>query len=322
MNHFEKPTIVVSKCLEFSRCRYDGQMVASSFIKLLEPHVDFVPVCPEVEMGLGIPRNPIRLVKKNDEIQLLQPSTGKDYTIKMDRFNNTFFNNLKDVDGFILKSASPSCGNHAVKVYDDIESKSFSYKSSGLFSKQVQERFGHLAIEDEGRVNNLRIREHFLTKVFLFASFRKIKAKGRFSDLVTFHANNKLLLMAYHQTNQKQLGRIISNRKEKPLSKILESYETILSRSFAKNARYISHVNVLMHALGFFKKTLNSNEKKHFLDILDKYRERKASLSHALTILQSWVLRFDSTYLKNQTYLEPFPSELINLSDSGMRKKI
>ena len=169
MRSFVKPVVVVSKCLGFAHCRFNGLTISSHTVDKLKPHVDFKPVCPEVEIGLGVPRDPIRVVKEAGKLRLLQPATGNDVTGKMTEFAESFLGAVEDADGFILKSRSPSCGIKDVKMYSDMEKRSSGVRGSGFFGGAVIDKFPNLPVEDEGRLTNFRIREHFLTKLFTIA---------------------------------------------------------------------------------------------------------------------------------------------------------
>jgi uncharacterized protein YbbK (DUF523 family) len=203
---YVKPKVVVSKCIEFDYCRYNGQKVHSDIVRDLKPYVDFVAVCPEVEIGLGVPRESIRIIKQKDRFRLVQPATRKDLTKKLLDYSTSFFNGLNNVDGFILKSRSPSCGIKDVRIYPNEGKASPIAKNSGLFGQQVLNRFPQRAIEDEARLKNSRIREHFLTKLFTLARFRNMKILKSLKELVRFHSENKLLLMGYSQKQLKELG--------------------------------------------------------------------------------------------------------------------
>ncbi|HZK60597.1 MAG TPA: DUF523 domain-containing protein [Anaerovoracaceae bacterium] len=187
MREFPKPVVVVSKCITFEPVRWNGQIIAIEFVQKLKPYVTFVPVCPEVEIGLGVPRDHVRIVLLKGEKKLLQPATGLDFTDKMAKFSESFLDSLGAVDGFILKSASPSSGFKNVKVYPSIERVSSIEKAPGFFGGAVLQKFPNLAIEDERRLLNPRIREHFLTKLFTLASFREIKKAGKIRDLSNFN---------------------------------------------------------------------------------------------------------------------------------------
>ncbi|GGE61129.1 YbgA family protein [Priestia taiwanensis] len=317
MNEFSTPTVVVSKCLEFEACRYNGDVIFDETVKSLRPFVTFIPVCPEVEIGLGIPRETIRIISESSEIRLIQPSTGKDVTDEMNTFSDTFLQSLPEVDGFLLKNRSPSCGIREVKVYKGTQKGAMSEKGSGLFGGKVLDTYGHLAVEEEGRLKNFTIREHYFTKLFTLASFREIKHAPTLKKLLSFHSNNKYLFMAYNQTRLKELGRIVANHEQKDIVVVTSLYENKLYELFARSARYTSHVNVCQHIFGYFSKQLHQDERIHFLSLLDKYVKKKLPLSTLTSLLKSWTLRFNNTYLKSQTYFQPYPEDLVAISDSG-----
>jgi uncharacterized protein YbgA (DUF1722 family)/uncharacterized protein YbbK (DUF523 family) len=307
----------MSKCLELDACRYNGQMVRAPFVLKLMPLVQLAPICPEVEIGLGIPRPPIRLVQRGESLRLYQPDTKRDVTRDMEDFNERFLGGLGEVDGFILKSRSPSCGIKDTKIYGGSEGTEPFGKGAGLFGGAVLERFPLAAVEDEGRLTNYRLRHHFLTKLFARASFRAVKASGRMAQLVRFQAENKLMLMAYHQTELRELGRIVANADRRPFAEVAASYEGRLAHALARPPRNTSNINVMMHALGYVSDGLSAGEKRHFLHSLDEYRAGRMSLSAPLVLLQSWIERFDEPYLRGQTFLEPYPRELMDLRDSA-----
>jgi uncharacterized protein YbgA (DUF1722 family)/uncharacterized protein YbbK (DUF523 family) len=314
---FPKPIIVVSKCIGFEACRYNGEIVQDTFVARLEPHVEFICICPEVEIGLGTPRAPVRIVSAGESFKLIQPSSGLDVSERMRNFSRGFLDGLKEVDGFILKNRSPSCGFTDVKFYFGPEKGPVIGKTAGFFGSAVLEQFGDRAVEDEGRLRNLSIREHFLTRVFAFARFRSLQQSPSKQDLVRFHAENKLLLMAYSQTKMRELGRIVANANGRTLEAVMELYETIFRAALHKPPRHASPINVLMHALGYFKNELSAREKRHFLEILEAYRQGRTPLSSAVSILRSWVMRFETDYLYGQTFFSPFPEKLMALDDSG-----
>lgn len=317
MRRHPRPTVVLSKCLELDACRYNGQLVRAPFVLKLMPFVELAPICPEVEIGLGIPRPPIRLVRRGTSLKLYQPDTERDVTRTMLQFNDRFLGGLGDVDGFILKSRSPSCGIKDSKIYGGPEGKQPFAKGPGMFGGAVLERFPLAAIEDEGRLTNHRLRHHFLTKLFARASFRAVKASGAMAELVRFQTENKLTLMAYHQTELRALGRIAANPDRRPFVKVAAAYQEHLAHALERPPRYTSNINVMMHALGYVSHGLSGQEKQHFLHALDEYRKHRLSLSAPLVLLQSWIERFDQPYLRGQTFLEPYPRELMDLRDSA-----
>jgi len=317
LREFVKPVVIVSKCLGFAHCRFNGATISSHTVDKLKPHVEFRPVCPEVEIGLGIPRDPVRMVKEEDGLRLAQPATGYDVTDKMTEFAKSFLGSVEDADGFILKSRSPSCGIKDVKIYTSVGKVGSSSRGGGFFGGAVTEKFSSLPVEDEGRLTNFRIREHFLTKLFTTARFREVKSSKSMKELVQFHTESKLLLMAYNQVKMRVLGRIVANPEKKPFDKLIGEYEEHLAGAFSRAARYTSNINVLMHGLGYFSKELSSDEKAFFLDSLERYRAESIPLSVPLNIIRSFVVRFQEDYLAQQTFFEPYPEELMEITDSG-----
>ena len=313
-----KPTLVVSRCLGFDACRYNGEMIPNRLLRQLEPFVKFELVCPEVEIDLGIPRDTIRIIDSGDGERLVQPSTGLDLTDRMVSFREEYLGGLGAVDGFVLKSRSPTCGVTDAKVHRDADRQSPTLRRGpGMFAAAVLDRFPGVAVEDEGRLTNFRIREHFLTRIFTTAEFRSMAKRPSMGKLVAFQSRHKLLLMGVNQTKMRALGRIVASGSKRPIREVVDEYGRLLGEALATMPRYPSHVNVLMHGLGYFKKGLGTKEKAHFLDTLSLYREGKVPLSAATTILRSWIARFDEEYLEGQSYFEPFPLDLVEITDSG-----
>lgn len=312
-----KPQVMVSRCLGFSACRYNGQTIQNKFVNKLKDYVEYTTVCPEVEIGLGIPRDPIRLVSEKDEILLYQPTTGKEYTKEMTDYSLNFLDSLKDVDGFILKGRSPSCGMKDVKVYLGKEKAVGSTKGSGIFASLVMKKYPYLAIEEEGRLTNFRIREHFLTKLYIMFKLRQVKESKSMSELVKFQSDNKYLLMAYHQKEQKLLGRIVANHDKKPFDEIIDEYRDHLGNAFARLPRHTNYINALMHIFGYFSDNLSSKEKDFVLGTLDKYKEGKIPLSVPINLLRSYVIKYEQVYLLEQSIWAPYPEDLVDISDTG-----
>lgn len=276
----------------------------------MEKYVEFQTICPEVEIGLGIPRKPIRIREKNKQLRLVQPETGRDVTEEMEDFSSKFLKSIKDLDGFILKNRSPSCGLNNIKIYPEVEGRP-RRDGQGFFGGAVLKKFPYLAIEDEGRLRNLKIRENFLIKLFTLSKFREIKKNKKLSDLIDFQTRNKYLLMAYNPGLVREMGRLIANQNNYSLGKLYSEYEEIFFKAMETPIQINSNINVLMHALGHFSKKLNAEEKAFFLDALEKYRQGVMPLLVCLNILKAWIIRFNDDYLREQTYFEPYPLELI-----------
>ncbi|ANB61439.1 YbgA family protein [Anoxybacteroides amylolyticum] len=317
MPRFATPVVVVSECLGFAPCRYNGDQLEDETVRKLVPFVRFIPVCPEMQIGLGTPRETIRLVMTESGVRLVQPSTGIDWTEVMNGFSAAFLHKLRDVDGFILKSRSPSCGMKDVKIYRNEQKGPTAGKGSGLFAEQVLMMFPHKAIEEEGRLTNFSIREHFLTKLFTLALFREVKQTKSHHQLVEFHAEHKYLFMAYHQKKLKELGNTVANRERLPIDEVFSRYEQILCELFAKRSRRKANINVCQHMMGYFKHELSTEEKHYFEQLLSKYRDGKLPLSSVTSVIKSWAVRYKNEYLLKQRYFEPYPEELIDITDSG-----
>ncbi len=310
---FPKPIIVTSKCFEFDACRYNGQMIPNNFVQALEPFVQFLPVCPEVEIGLGVPRDPIRIISKKGARKLVQPSSDRDITGLMNTFSDKYLGALGEVDGFILKNRSPSCAIKDTKLYPDAENQVATGKGPGLFAQKVLEKFPGAAIEDEGRLRNPAIREHYLTRIFTLARWRQTRKKGTMKALIEFQSYNKFVLMSYNQKEMKELGRIVANKERSPLQETLDLYDTHLRHALSKTPRRNSNINVLMHGLGYFSDVLTAKEKSFFLRLLDKYKNEKITLGALQSVMESWIIKYDESYLAGQTYFHPYPVELVEV---------
>jgi uncharacterized protein YbgA (DUF1722 family)/uncharacterized protein YbbK (DUF523 family) len=313
MSEFQKPIVVVSKCIEFAYCRWNGYTISSDVVKILKNYVEFQPVCAEVEIGLGIPREPVRIVLEDDNLKMIQPKTNRDCTEEMTNFAEQYLKSLQHVDGFILKSQSPSCGLFQTKHYQSAKKGAPKLQTGpGLFGRAVLNNFPTKAIETEGRLTNFRIREHWLIKLYTLADFHNLKNSKSQTALVEFHTKNKFLFMAYNQNIMRDMGRIVANPQKLSFERVITNYEELLNKLLQNPPVYTAHINVLMHSLGFFKKNLSGEEKAFFLDELEKYRTGWIPLFVLQNLLKSWIVRFNEVYLKDQTYFNPYPEELMN----------
>ncbi len=313
MRDFVTPSVVISRCIEIDPCRYNGLKIASDFVKKLIPHVNVIPVCPEVEIGLGTPRDALRIVKEK-EMRLFQPKTGLDFTEKMDRFVNSFLKALPEVDGFILKSRSPTSAIKDARIYSGSKpGDALRGKGPGFFGKAVLERFSNLAIEDEGRLRNPNIKNNFLTKLYTLANFRKVKNSKSIKEILRFHSQNKLLLKAFNEKEMRILGRIVAKRDQYNITELITDYEQHLLMTLRRAPRCGSQINVLMNSMGYFSKRLSGKEKEFFLKSLDDYKSGVIPLSVPTGIFKSWLLRFRDDYLLNQSFFEPYPKELVDI---------
>ena len=314
---FAKPVVVVSKCLEFEACRYNGERISASFIERLEPYVRFRPVCPEVEIGLGTPRDPIRIYLQGEKKALYQPATRRHLTRKMDAFSGRYLEGLKEVDGFILKAKSPSCAITDAKIFSSTAAGDHAALGPGLFAEAALEAFGSRAFVDEAGLNDADVRAGFLTKIFALAAFREARGSGRIDSLTRYHAENKLLFLAFDQETMREMGRIAANHEKHELIELASAYEDALSRLLARTPSRASYVNALTHALGHLSEKITKSDKSRFLDILEEYREGKIPLCEPLDMLRDWTGRLGSEYLEKQTIFEPYPGVLGVNRDRG-----
>ena len=312
---YPHPRIVISRCIEFDPCRYDGSKIPSPTVARLKSHADCIPVCPEVEIGLGIPRATVRIVRMDGDDHLIQPATGRDVTSEMTCFASRFLDSLPPVDGFVLKGGSPTSGASGVRVYPSAEKSQAIERTAGFFAREVLKRFPGLPIEDELRLNNARIRDHFLAGIFTLAAFRANENLKDREALVQFHAANKLLLMACHQQLMREMGRLVASRSKTGPEEVYIQYRRMLCAAFEQVPRYTNNINVLQHTMGYFSNRVSGEEKAYCLRLIDRYKAGHATLAEPRDLLRSWVIRFQEPSLLNQTFFAPYPPELADLPE-------
>ncbi len=315
MMGFPRPRVVVSRCLGFAACRYDGSVIPDAVVAALKPYVEFIPVCPEVEIGLGVPRPPIRLVQ-GQRLRLVQPDTGLDLTDKMEAFAARFLASLSEVDGFILKNRSPSCALRDAKIHVSDTGPAVG-RGPGIFGAAVRNRFPTIPAEDEGRLTNRTLREHFFTTIFACATFREVEKTGEMDELIRFHSRQKFLLMAHGQAKLRELGRIVANPEKLPPKEVIRRYGEKFREAFLRPPRRPSVINVFEHAFGYVSHGLSPKERRYFLGLLEEYRAERVPASVPREVLRAWIIRFDVKYLAEQAFFTPFPPELLLPLDSG-----
>jgi uncharacterized protein YbgA (DUF1722 family)/uncharacterized protein YbbK (DUF523 family) len=305
-----KPKVYISRCLGFDHCRFDGAIINNQAVERIKKFVDVVHDCPEMGIGLGVPRRPINIKMGPEEHVLFQPATERDLTEEMQNWVSERLDRIGELNGFILKAKSPSCGMGDVKVYGPTGRGLITGKADGFFGREVRKRFSELALEDEARLQDPTIMDHFLTKLFTLTRFSVARKKGATKNLIDFHSRHKFLLMAYSQKELKELGRMVASQKEEGIDRSWELYSDHLSKAMSKGARYTSHINVLSHCFGYISGRLGEDERGFYLDLLDSYRDDRVPLSTCKEVLRSMIIRFDVEYLKDQYYFRPYPIEL------------
>lgn len=307
-------SIGVSACLLGEKVRFDGGHKRDSFLTgTLARFVTFVPVCPEFDLGLGAPRESMRLVAGPDGApRLLAPRSGLDHTRAMERYAKRKLDEIEalDLSGFVLKKDSPTCGLERVRVYS--EAGMPSRNGRGLFAAALVERFPLLPVEEEGRLSDLKLRENFLERVFAWRRLRDLFARGAgLGEVVAFHTAEKLLLLAHDPEGYRELGRLVAAAKSIPRGEFLERYGRRYMEVLSRPATRGRHANVLEHMLGHLKDALGAEDKREMLALVRDLRAGLVPLIVPLTLLRHHVRVHGIAYLQGQRYLEPHPKELL-----------
>lgn len=313
---FPKPRIGLSACLEVESCRYNGHEISDRFVDRLFDHVRVVPVCPEVAVGLGVPRDPVRLVVVDGETRLVQPSTERDLTERMREFADEFVEQAPPLDGFVLKSGSPSCDPEGTSIYKP-DGEHGGRSERGMFSRVVMERLDGVAFEHEGRLRNYPIRHYFLTRLFSYADLRRLMESPTMARLTNFQRRHKHLLMAYDRSSLQALGRLAANPEGMDQRQVVETYAETFREALAEPPDRGALIDALQHMYGHFKEDLSDSERHDFLEKLDDVRAHRLPMMAASSILHSWANRFEYDYLADQSLLQPYPKRLVVMRDSG-----
>ena len=303
----------VSSCLLGQQVRYDGGHCRDRFLtQALGAYVEWVPVCPEVELGMGVPRPTIHLAESERGRRLVEPNSGQDHTSAMEAWAQAKLRALRsaDLDGYVLKSKSPTCGMERVRVHGEHGSQK---NGVGVFAKALMHAWPELPVEEEGRLNDPRLRESFVERVFARSHWRAAANQGWTRwRLVEFHTAHKLSLRAHAERGYRRLGRIVGNfGGELSDEELIAAYEREFHACMRKRASVSSHVNVLHHAMGYLKNLLDHEEKVQLLESIEDYREGILPLVVPLSLVAFQVRRHKIEYLLEQVYFSPHPKELM-----------
>lgn len=307
----EKIPMGVSSCLLGNKVRYDGGHKHDRYVTgTLGLFFDFVPVCPEVECGLPIPREAMRLVGEPDNPRLVTNKTGVDHTERMLSWAAKRVVELEKegLCGFIFKNRSPSSGMQRVKVYD--ANNVPRNVGEGIFAKAFKQHFPLLPVEEEGRLHDIVLRENFIESVFVYRRWRKALQEKTPASLVKFHTEHKLLLLAHSEKYYRELGKLVAEAGKLDPEKSFSEYQDGLMEAMKIKPTFKSHVNVLQHMMGFFKKVLSGDEKKELLEVIDSYKKHFVPLIVPVTLINHYARKYNETYLLGQCYLKPHPTEL------------
>jgi len=303
----------VSSCLLGSEVRFDGGHKRDRFLTDdLAPFVTWVPVCPEVELGLGTPRPTLRLERDGEDVRMVEPKTGRDRTRPMRRFARRRVRELgpEELCGYVLKKDSPSCGLERVKVYGgDAPARR---EGRGLFAEALVAAFPALPVEDEGRLCDAGIRENFLVRLFAYRRLRALfRGRWRVRDLVAFHTAHKLQLLAHTPKAYAALGRLVAEAKRLPRRELRERYEHDFMAALARRATPGRNTNVLQHMAGHLRDGLTDADRAELAEVIEDYRRGSLPLVVPLTLLRHHARRLEVDYLLGQVYLDPHPKELL-----------
>ncbi len=302
----------ISSCVLGEKVRFDGGHKASQFvIKELMPHFEFVPVCPEVGMGLPVPRPAIRLITDQERIALVETKDRtKDHTDKLVEYSNEVISELKQqaLCGYIVCAKSPTCGMEKVKVYSEHHAEKTGV---GLYTQKLMEQIPWLPIEEDGRLNDAVIKENFFTRVYCLYDFHQtLGTNPTPGKVVEFHSRYKLTLMAHHPLSYRALGGLVANVAKYSTQEFIETYRLQLMQALKTKASRKNHTNVLMHIQGYFKRSLDKSQKMELAQVIHDYRNGVLPLLAPLTLIKHYLTLYPDAYLMQQRYLDPHPQEL------------
>ena len=308
----EKIKLGVSACLLGEKVRYDGGHKLHHFLTdTLGQYVKYVPVCPEVECGLPIPRESMHLEGVPEAPRLVTSRTHEDKTEQMLKWAKMRVAELEkeDLCGFIFKSNSPSSGMERVKIYNE---KGMPVKKGvGMFAMIFVEHFPLIPVEEDGRLHDPKLRENFIERIFTMKRWREfLSKKWSMGSLVDFHTRNKLLILSHSPKHYKMMGKLVADGKAMPIKKLYKEYESLLMAALKLKTTAKKNSNVLQHMMGYFKKLLSSDEKQEILEIIQQYREGYVPLVVPVTLMNHYIRKYKQPYLSMQTYLNPHPTAL------------
>jgi len=304
--------IGISACLLGENVRWNGGHTRDRYLTdTLGRYVEYVPVCPEVECGLGVPRETLRLVGDPDNPRLVTSKTEIDHTDRMNRWAMKKVKDLEheDLCGFIFKRKSPSSGlfNIPVRTSKGMPQK----KGQGLFARAFTKHFPLIPVEEDGRLNDPKLRETFIEQIFTLKRWRQtLCRKKSMGKLVDFHTCHKLLMMSHSPEHYRMMGKLVAKGKAIPAKELFEHYETMLMEALGRKTTLKKNVNVLQHIMGYFKRQLSSDEKQELLEIINQYKNEYLPLIVPITLLNHYVRKYEQPYLERQIYLNPHPVEL------------
>ncbi len=310
----DQPRVGISQCLLGDEVRYDGGHKRDAFLTdVLDPFVEWVPVCPEVEAGLGTPREAMHLAGDPDAPRLLTIRTKVDQTATLQTFSQRRVKELRecDLDGYIFKKNSPSCGVHRVKVYS--KKGQPGRQGKGIFSAAMREAYPLLPVEEEGRLNDAAIRENFIVRIFCYRRWKTQVQQRRITRgmIVDFHSRHKYLLLTHSRSHYHDLGQLVAKAGHYTPRDLATHYGAMFMDALKTKATVRKHVNVLQHLAGHFSKQLSKIERAELQETIQDYHKHFTPLAVPLTLIKHYVRILAVPYLLDQVYLHPHPKELV-----------
>ena len=307
----QKIPIGISSCLLGNKVRYNGGHQKDRYITdTLSHFFEFTPVCPEVECGLPVPREAMRLVGDPESPRLVTSKTGVDHTERMQKWAAKRVRELENdgLCGFIFKSKSPSSGMERVRVYG--KNNSPRAVGVGMFARAFMDHFPILPVEEEGRLHDIILRENFIESVFVYQRWRQVMEAPKPANLVTFHTDHKMLIRAHSEKHYTEMGRVVAKAGSIEPDELLDGYQQNLMAAMRLKPTVKKHVNVLLHIVGYFKKLLSADEKQELLEVIESFKQHHVPLIVPITLINHYVRKYEVSYLQQQHYLHPHPVEL------------
>ena len=309
-----QPVIGISGCLTGSAVRFDGGHKRMGFVMdELARWVSFRPVCPEMSIGLPVPRPALRLVQSRvGDIEMrFSHAPHDDVTAKMAAFSETYLPTISHLSGFIVCAKSPSCGMERVRLYDEKGNRGRK-EGVGLFTGALLEKYPWLPVEEDGRLHDPVLRENFVERVFALHELNTLRANGLTRHgLLDFHSRYKLQLLAHHQAGYREIGPFVASLHEwEDLDAFFVAYREKLMAILKTTASRKNHTKVLMHVQGYFREHLNGRQRGELRDVILKYRDGHLPILAPLTLLKHYLAEFPDRYLSQQNYFAPYPQDL------------
>ena len=301
----------ISGCLMGQKVRFDGGHKRSDFCTdQLANHVEFVPFCPEMAIGLGTPRPSIRLISSGEDGNIIaQTAKGVDVTDALRDYGRTMAAQFGGLSGYVLCAKSPSCGMERVRIYHE-SGRGNVKDGTGIYTSELMKAQPLLPLEEDGRLNDAGLRENFVTRVFALHDWQSLCHEGiTAARLIAFHSRYKYLLMAHHRESYQQLGKLLSDLSSN-VPAIADTYIAELMQALSLPVTRNNHTNVLQHLQGYFKRLLNSGQRQELADTITQYHQGIVPLFAPLTLFRHYLKEFPNDYLQQQVYLNPHPEAL------------